>query len=131
MRSRTYAALTVTSRHTTPSLRTRSERRIWCRRKDALAALMHDSAEAYVSDMTRPLKDLVGENYKQYERIAHQAICHRFNLCPIDPPSVTTADLQLLVTERRDFFQSPCRLAEVRAHREARLHHRSDDRGGR
>jgi uncharacterized protein len=71
--------------------------------KDALAALLHDAAEAYLGDVSSPLKQLLPE-YKVIERRVHAAIFERFGLDPELPASVKEADLIALSTERRDLM---------------------------
>lgn len=68
-----------------------------------LVALLHDATEAYIGDMTRPLKALMPQ-YRATEETIWQAICARFNLDPILPESVIRADLVALATERRDLM---------------------------
>ena len=72
-------------------------------REDALAALLHDAAEAYVGDVTRPLKPLLPGSGGIEVRIM-AAILRRFDLPTEIPPSVHAADLQMLATERRDLL---------------------------
>jgi hypothetical protein len=75
-------------------------------REHRLAALLHDAAEAYMGDMSTPLKQLVPE-YKEIEKRVERAICARFGLVfPLDP-CVKAADLRMLVTERRDLMPKP------------------------
>lgn len=70
-----------------------------------LAALLHDAAEAYVSDVVRPLKDRCPEiNY--IERQVQHAVAERFGLsvAHFHSTAVCQADLQALATERRDLM---------------------------
>jgi 5'-deoxynucleotidase YfbR-like HD superfamily hydrolase len=89
-----------------------------------LAALLHDAAEAYVGDVSTPLKRAMREisfghfSYDQIEARVHKAIAARFG---IHPPEVSPlpdfrehcdalikrADLIALATEHRDLFNSP------------------------
>lgn len=66
----------------------------------ALVALLHDAAEAYCGDVTRPLKNLLPE-YKVIEDRVHTAIFKHFGLDPILPPCVKHADLVMLATEQK------------------------------
>jgi hypothetical protein len=50
-------------------------------------ALLHDAAEAYIGDMTRPLKYLLPQ-YKEIEHRVMQVIAERFDLAELDPGSV-------------------------------------------
>ena len=68
-----------------------------------LVALLHDATEAYIGDMTRPLKAVMPE-YKFVEHQIWLAVCERFDI-QIDLPScVKHADMVALATERRDLM---------------------------
>lgn len=78
-----------------------------------LHALLHDATEAYIGDMTRPLKlamrgyaeDMaVDDVYGQVEQRIWLAICERFDLEPELPAQVKEADMYLLAVERRDLM---------------------------
>ncbi|XXF10170.1 phosphohydrolase [Pseudomonas sp. D2-3] len=78
-----------------------------------LHALLHDATEAYIGDMTRPLKlamrgyaqDMAVDNvYGQVERRIWLAICERFDLEPELPDQVKEVDMYLLAVERRDLM---------------------------
>lgn len=69
----------------------------------ALEALMHDAAEAYVGDVTAPLKKLIPE-YKVIEKRVHEAVFKHFGLNPELPKEVKHADLVMLATEQRDLM---------------------------
>lgn len=69
-------------------------------RSDALAALMHDATEAYVTDVPRPLKKSL-EGYKAIEVLNWWAIAERFGL-PLElPQSVEDADTAMLFAEQK------------------------------
>lgn len=85
-----------------------AEHSVWCSMicpADPLAALLHDAAEAYVGDMTRPLKGMLAA-FSDYEVLAAQAIGTALHIDPdrFDAPEVKHADLQMLAAERRDLL---------------------------
>ncbi len=63
-----------------------------------LAGLLHDAAEAFIGDVTRPLKQLLPD-YKRIEATIEAAIFQRFGLEGVDP-QVKRADLQVLAAEQ-------------------------------
>lgn len=65
----------------------------------ALSALLHDATEAYVSDMIRPLKQVMPEYRKVEDRLA-LVICDRFGIGRVCPAEVKEADLRILQDER-------------------------------
>lgn len=69
--------------------------------EDAFAALMHDAHEAYVGDMSSPLKQLCPD-YRAIEKRVEAAVAARFGLTTPWPASVKQADLVMLMTEKRD-----------------------------
>lgn len=74
-----------------------------------LWALLHDAAEAYIGDLTSPLKRSLkeaGQNfYAEAEQRIMKAVCERFNLPLEEPAAVKAADMTLLYTEARDLLQ--------------------------
>ncbi|HEU0045103.1 hypothetical protein [Sphingomonas sp.] len=60
---------------------------------------MHDAAEAFIGDVTRPLKSLLG-TYKIVESNIEQAIAYRFRVAGTDAAEIKNADLQMLQAER-------------------------------
>jgi 5'-deoxynucleotidase YfbR-like HD superfamily hydrolase len=69
----------------------------------ALAALLHDAPEAYVGDMSSPLKQLCAD-YRAIEARVEAAVFQRFHIdmsgeCKA---AVKEADLRMLLTEKRD-----------------------------
>lgn len=81
----------------------------WCSlivpRQDALAALLHDAAEAFVGDVSRPLKMLLPE-YRRIEDRILRAVLERFLLSPVLPASVKAADRRMLRSEQVDAMDS-------------------------
>ena len=72
--------------------------------EDALAALMHDAAEAYLGDLPHPIKhrSQLGARFKEAEKPLERAIRDRFSIT--DPSAaVKRIDRALLATERRAF----------------------------
>jgi len=69
-------------------------------REHALQALLHDATEAYVVDVPRPLKRLLGENYEAIEGRAWGAIAKAMGVPVAMDPSVKVADNTVLLAER-------------------------------
>lgn len=65
----------------------------------ALQTLMHDAAEAFIGDVTRPLKSILPE-YKAIERRIQAAIMQRFDIADWNVPEVKEIDLAMLATEQ-------------------------------
>jgi 5'-deoxynucleotidase YfbR-like HD superfamily hydrolase len=74
-----------------------------CARTDALWGLMHDAAEAYLTDMPKPVKDQLPD-YVTAENALLTAVAVAFHLSYQIPQSVHRADRLLLNTEARDLF---------------------------
>lgn len=76
--------------------------------EEALDRLMHDASEAYMADMSRPLKHYTdaGKYYMQQEAIVQQAVRTRYGLGP-EPPSVHIADNQMMWTEKEQIMNGP------------------------
>ncbi len=68
-----------------------------------LAALLHDAPEAYLGDMTKPLKQWI-HAYQDFEDWVWQRVCQRFDIAADLPACVHQADLIALATERRDLM---------------------------
>ena len=68
--------------------------------EDAMAALMHDASEAFIGDVSTPLKSLLPD-YKSVEHRVEQAVWSRLGLPPTLPPSVKVADRRALAVEQR------------------------------
>lgn len=69
----------------------------------ALWALLHDASEAYIADVTRPIKPLL-TNYQQIETKLMEVIAQKFGLVWPMPDCIAAADLVMLHTEKRDLL---------------------------
>lgn len=70
-----------------------------------LHALLHDAHEAYIGDVTSPVKRLPEmRQYKLLEQRLWAVIAERFGLSLTWPPEVKRADLQLLADEAGAFW---------------------------
>lgn len=80
-----------------------AEHSVWVSRcvpeQDALWGLLHDAAEAYVSDVARPIKPFIG-GFKEIETGIQQTVCRKYGLANRMPTSVADADVRMLATER-------------------------------
>jgi len=76
-----------------------------CDSKDAIAGLLHDASEAYLSDIARPLKHSGSfEEYRKIEKHLQSMIFQKFGLSLEEPEGVKRADNILLATEARDLL---------------------------
>jgi 5'-deoxynucleotidase YfbR-like HD superfamily hydrolase len=66
-------------------------------------ALMHDAAEAFLGDVTRPLKQMLPD-FKRIEAEVERAIYARFGLAFPVPPEVKQADLRVLAAEQKQIM---------------------------
>lgn len=68
-----------------------------------LQALMHDATEAYLGDVSSPLKSILPE-YKLLEAKMHAVIADKFGFSPTIPKEVHEADGMAYVKERTMLF---------------------------
>ena len=61
----------------------------------ALEALLHDAREAFIGDVSSPLKRVLPE-YRRVDALAHAAIVKAFDVPFVQSAEVTTVDLALL-----------------------------------
>lgn len=70
-----------------------------------LSALLHDAAEAFLSDIPSPVKQFMPE-YKKLERGVMDAIAKKFNITEHEGAEVKLADRQQLCTEAYNLLPS-------------------------
>jgi hypothetical protein len=77
-----------------------------------LTALMHDASEAYLSDVSRPIKrdPEFGAFYREFEQQLERVIAEKFGLVYPYPPAVKFADDVLLRSEQRDLMPNVLRV---------------------
>jgi len=73
--------------------------------EDAFAGLMHDTAEAFVGDVSKPLKEMLPQ-YKEIEKRVEAAIFARVGLSLPLAPSIKETDIRMLVTEQRQLMRN-------------------------
>lgn len=73
--------------------------------KNKLVALLHDSAEAYIGDISRPLKYSLPE-ISIIEKDIRDAIFEKFNVGKYDEAEVIKADDIMLATEAKYFMSN-------------------------
>lgn len=84
-------------------------------REDALAGLLHDAAEAYLGDVSSPLKHQL-PMYQVLETRTMEAVLRAFDLPTCIPESVKRADRIMLATEQRDLMPAHDDEWEILAH---------------
>jgi 5'-deoxynucleotidase YfbR-like HD superfamily hydrolase len=67
------------------------------------AALLHDAAEAYLGDVVKPLKALLGD-YGRIEGVVTKLIANTFEVSFEDYGPIKKADWVALATEKRDLM---------------------------
>lgn len=75
-----------------------------------LSALLHDAAEAYIGDISRPVK--YSHKLEETEKTIMDAIIAKFNIDPY-APEIKEADSRLLATEARDLMPNVDNWAEL------------------
>jgi 5'-deoxynucleotidase YfbR-like HD superfamily hydrolase len=76
-----------------------------CNKENALYGLLHDASEAYISDISRPLKKSIEfQAYRNAEQKLQEVICAKFGLPAQEPADVKLSDNRLLATEARDLM---------------------------
>lgn len=80
-----------------------------------LVALLHDSEEAYIGDLPRPIKRDLGWGFIEIERTIRDAIFDKFGIKSRETayPIVKRADNLLLSTEARDLMKNKDGWAEL------------------
>ncbi|HCG7534071.1 TPA: hypothetical protein NJ418_004439 [Vibrio parahaemolyticus] len=66
-----------------------------------LSGLLHDAPEAYIGDVSKPLKSLLPE-YQKIEQFYHAEIDRQFNVTT-EHGAIKEADLRMLITEAKAF----------------------------
>lgn len=72
----------------------------------AFTALLHDATEAYINDLSRPLKQHLS-TYQAFEREIWRAIAQRYDLPAIMPSCIKDADTAVLVAEMNKLMPGP------------------------
>lgn len=70
----------------------------------ALAGLLHDANEAYLSDLPRPTKPKF-PNFRAYEDVLDATIAHKFRVPWPWPPLIREADSRIINDERAALFR--------------------------
>lgn len=73
----------------------------------AYEALLHDAAEAFIGDVTRPFKQLLPE-YRRIEAVVEDAIAERFGFDRRYKAAVKEADLRVLAAEQAQVMAPGC-----------------------
>lgn len=72
-----------------------------------LGALLHDAAEAYLGDDSRPKKRILGRAILHYEERIEQAVAIRFGIAWPLPAPIRRIDDRMLVTEHHELRRGP------------------------
>lgn len=69
------------------------------------AALMHDAPEAYLGDVIKPLKNIIGTAYTDIEHKFETLICERFGVSQEDVKAIKPYDKEAIEIEHEYFFK--------------------------
>jgi hypothetical protein len=79
-----------------------------CKPENALYGLLHDGSEAYISDLSRPIKTSPGmEFFKTVEKKIQDLIYEKFHLSLPVPEDIKIADNTMFITEARSLTTVP------------------------
>lgn len=67
-----------------------------------LAGLLHDAPEAYIGDVSAPLKRVIADAYKPIEKFYHAVIDEHFGV-KTESDVIKEVDLRMLITEAKSF----------------------------
>jgi hypothetical protein len=88
-----------------------AEHSVWMsylvKESEAFLALMHDSTEAYLSDVARPIKFLI-PRYYELESILWHSIAKKYSLPSELPDTIKRMDLAMLKTEKESLLTGDC-----------------------
>lgn len=79
----------------------------------AFPALMHDAAEAYCNDITKPWKNFIGNPYVDKEKEFEKLICEKFGINPLHMEMVKQWDKNALEIEHGYFWKGDLRFERV------------------
>lgn len=77
------------------------------------AALLHDAAEAYLGDVIKPLKILLGDVYLEREVVFDMLICEKFRITQKQLQEVKYYDKRAIDIEFSHFFKGGPELAKI------------------
>lgn len=79
----------------------------WCSEQDALFGLIHDCSEAYIGDISSPLKRTpLYSKYRNMESKLQNMIYSKYCCSEVEPESVKIADIRVFETECRDVIKT-------------------------
>lgn len=76
-------------------------------KEHALSALLHDSAEAYMTDIPRPIKYMLGEEFREIEDHIYRVIAEKFGAEHPLPEEVHKLDHNIVHDEAKVLFDIP------------------------